>query len=88
MVRKPKVGEEVAWNTSQGPTRGRVVKKVARPAKIKSEASKNDPRYVVESKSGKRAAHKAGALRPVKKASKRAKASKKNVVNKTTADKG
>ena len=60
-------GDRVSWQTSQGKTTGRVVKKATRPTKIKTHkvaASKKNPEYIVESeKSGKRAAHKATALK-------------------------
>ena len=62
-----KPGDQVAWETSQGATQGRVVKKQTTPTKIKTHevaASKENPQYIVESdKSGKRAAHKAQELR-------------------------
>lgn len=66
MAKSLKAGDHVAWNTSQGETRGVVVKRQTTPTKIKTHkvaASKANPEYIVESdKSGKRAAHKAGAL--------------------------
>ena len=62
-----KPGDKVAWDTSQGTTQGRVVKKQTTPTKIKTHevaASKDNPQYIVESdKSGKRAAHKPEELR-------------------------
>ena len=62
-----KPGDKVAWDTSQGATQGRVVKKQTTPTKIKTHevaASKENPKYIVESdKSGKRAAHKPQELR-------------------------
>ncbi|MGO7167758.1 DUF2945 domain-containing protein [Rhizobium leguminosarum] len=61
MSKQLKRGDEVSWNTSQGKTEGRVVKKQSSPTKIKDHsvnASKAEPQYIVESdKSGKRAAH-------------------------------
>jgi hypothetical protein len=60
-------GDRVSWQTSQGETTGKVVKKATRPTKIKTHkvaASKSNPEYIVESdKSGKRAAHKPSALK-------------------------
>jgi hypothetical protein len=65
-------GDKVAWNTPQGETTGTVERKLTEDARIgndgqkgtKVSASADDPRYVVTSdKSGKRAAHKPGALR-------------------------
>ena len=67
MGRALRPGEEVEWNTSQGTTHGRVVKKTTRKSKIKGHtvaASADNPEYIVESaKSGKRAAHKKSALK-------------------------
>ena len=62
-----KPGDKVAWDTSQGETRGKVVKKQTTPTMIKTHkvaASKDNPQYIVETeKSHKRAAHKPGELR-------------------------
>lgn len=62
-----KAGQQVSWNTSQGETTGKVVRKATRPLKVKSfkiAASKDAPRYIVRSeKTGKTAAHKASALK-------------------------
>jgi hypothetical protein len=62
-----KPGDKVAWDTSQGTTQGRIVKKQTSPTKIKTHqvaASKDNPQYIVESdKSGKQAAHKPSELR-------------------------
>ena len=67
MAKQLKVGDKVTWETSQGETTGRVVKRQTSPTKIKTHkvaASKDNPEYIVESaKSGKRAAHKASALK-------------------------
>ena len=61
-----KQGDRVEWNTPQGKTRGTVKKKLTFETEVggqKINASEDDPRYLVESeKSGKEAAHKAGAL--------------------------
>ena len=61
-----KKGDKVTWETSQGTTEGRVVRKQTSDTKIKSHtvrATKDDPQLIVESsKSGKRAAHKPDAL--------------------------
>ena len=57
----------MSWDTSQGETYGKVVRKQTSPTKIKGHevaASKENPQYIVESdKSGKRAAHKPEELR-------------------------
>lgn len=70
MAKTLKPGDRVSWGTSQGATTGKVVKKQTTATKIKSHkvaASRDDPQYIVESeKTGKRAAHKAGALRKSK----------------------
>ena len=62
-----KNGDKVTWETSQGKTEGRVVKKQTSDTQIKSHtvrATKDDPQLIVESsKSGKRAAHKPDALK-------------------------
>ncbi|OHV21698.1 MULTISPECIES: DUF2945 domain-containing protein [Rhizobium] len=67
MSRQLKKGDEVSWDTSQGKTEGRVVKKQTSPTKIKDhtvKASPAEPQYIVQSdKSGKRAAHKPDELR-------------------------
>jgi hypothetical protein len=67
MGRALRPGEEVDWNTSQGMTHGKVVKKLTEAGKIKDHtvaASPDNPEYLVESaKSGKRAAHKRSALK-------------------------
>ena len=62
-----KPGDRVEWNTSQGKTSGRVVKKQTSPTKIKGHevaASRAHPEYIVQSeKSGKKAAHQGKALK-------------------------
>lgn len=67
MKSKPKVGEKVEWETSQGKTTGRVVREVKRPVRVKghiAKASKAEPQFEVESsKTGKSAVHKAEALK-------------------------
>lgn len=59
-------GDSVSWNTSNGKTHGKVVKKLEKDAKIKGHhvsASKDDPQYEVESdKTGAHAAHKPESL--------------------------
>lgn len=63
-------GARVSWMTSQGRTRGVVMRKATAALTIKSfriDASRADPRWVVKSDaSGDLAAHKATALRPLK----------------------
>ena len=57
------------WNTSHGRTRGTEKEKLASDTEVggqKVNASKDDPRYLVESeKSGKEAAHKPDVLSKV-----------------------
>lgn len=69
MTKELKPGDKVKWDTSQGETRGKVVKKQTSPTKIKSHkvaASPKNPEYIVKSdKSGKTAAHKPSELRKV-----------------------
>ena len=66
-------GDAVKWSTSQGETRGKVVKKLTSTTNVSNEpsqkgttvkATKDDPYYLVESnKTGKRAAHKPESLK-------------------------
>jgi hypothetical protein len=64
-----KKGDRVEWNTSQGKTTGKVVKKLTSPTDIKEHhiaASEDNPEYLVESdKTGRQAAHKPDALKKV-----------------------
>jgi hypothetical protein len=64
-----KKGDRVEWNTPQGKTTGKVVKKLTSPTDIKEHhiaASEDNPEYLVESeKTGKQAAHKPDALKKV-----------------------
>ena len=65
-----KQGDRVSWNTSQGRTQGKVVRKLTSDCNVEGHdvrASKDEPQYLVESeKTGARAAHKPGALRRLK----------------------
>jgi hypothetical protein len=67
MTKTFKQGDRVSWNTSQGTTHGKVVKKLTSDTKIEDHqvrASEDDPQYLVESeKTGARAAHKPDALK-------------------------
>jgi len=62
-----KAGDQVEWNTPQGSTHGKIVKKLIAPTDIKGHhvaASAVEPRYlVVSDASGDEAAHKPTALR-------------------------
>lgn len=63
MAKRLKSGDKVAWNASQGETKGKVVKKQMTGARIKGHkvaASQSNPEFIVQSqKSGNSAAHKA-----------------------------
>ncbi len=67
MSDKFKVGDKVAWNTSQGKTTGKIKKKLISLTEIKGHhvaASKDNPEYlVVSDKTGEEAVHKPDALR-------------------------
>ncbi len=64
-----KKGDLVAWRSSGGESVGRVIRKLTRPMKIqgrKVAASQGRPEYLVRSEtSGRLAAHKARALKPL-----------------------
>ena len=65
-MKELKKGDHVSWQTSQGKTRGKIVRKLTEPMEIKGHhvaASSENPEYLVKSeKTGKRAAHKPSAL--------------------------
>jgi DUF2945 family protein len=67
MAKRLKRGDRVEWNTSQGTTSGKVVRKLTSPTAIKGhevKASDENPEYLVRSdKTGAEAAHKPDALR-------------------------
>ena len=66
MAKELKQGDRVGWNSSGGHSTGKVVKKRTKPMMIKGHkvaASKDNPEYLVETESGKQAAHKADALK-------------------------
>ncbi|CAL1691002.1 hypothetical protein MMB232_01137 [Brevundimonas subvibrioides] len=62
-----KAGETVKWDHSQGTSKGKVIRKLTAPTKIKTHkvaASKDNPEYLVEStRTGARAAHRPSELR-------------------------
>ncbi|MDQ6698211.1 MAG: DUF2945 domain-containing protein [Actinomycetota bacterium] len=70
MAASLRVGDRVSWSTEQGRTRGRIVDRKTKDFQFAGQrfrASPDDPKFLVESeKSGKRAAHAAGALRRLK----------------------
>jgi hypothetical protein len=61
-----KAGDKVSWKSHGGTAEGKVVKKLTKRTSIKGHAvaaSKDDPQSLVETDEGKKAAHKAEALR-------------------------
>ncbi|HEX8307827.1 MAG TPA: DUF2945 domain-containing protein [Allosphingosinicella sp.] len=59
-------GDKVSWKSHGGEAHGKVVAKQTEPTSIKGHkvaASPENPQFIVETEEGKRAAHKAGALR-------------------------
>ena len=67
MAKTLKAGDKVAWDTSQGETTGKVVKKETATTTVKghvAKATKAEPQYRVKSeKSGKEAIHRPEELR-------------------------
>ena len=66
MTRALKTGDAVRWNSHGGTAEGKVVKKVTSETSIKGhkvKASRDEPQFIVETDEGKRAAHKAEALK-------------------------
>lgn len=65
-----KAGDHVQWETSQGTTTGKVIRKLTSPMEIKGHhvaASEDEPQYLVESEhTGAQAAHKPEALKKVR----------------------
>ena len=59
-------GDKVSWKSHGGTAEGKVVRKQTEPMTIKGHkvmASKENPEFLVETDGGKRAAHKAKALK-------------------------
>ena len=64
-----KVGDRVEWNSHGATAQGKVVRVATEDGNIEDfdyKASQDDQRYIVETDEGKRAAHKAEALRKSK----------------------
>jgi hypothetical protein len=65
-MKKFSKGDQVEWNTSQGKTNGKIVKKLTTPVKVgnyTAKASKANPEYEVETtKTRKVAVHKPDSL--------------------------
>lgn len=65
MAKALKAGDKVSWKSHGGEAHGKVMRKLEKPTSIKGHkvaASKDNPEFLVETKGGKRAAHKPGAL--------------------------
>ncbi len=66
MAEELKSGDKVSWKSHGGEAHGHVVRKQTSETQIKGHkvaASKENPQYIVETDDGKRAAHKAEALK-------------------------
>lgn len=65
-----KKGDHVSWNTSQGPTRGKITERKTSDFTFDGQdftASDDEPSFIVESeKTGAKAAHKGSALTKLK----------------------
>lgn len=62
-----KVGDRVRWESGGGVAEGavlRVARESGRVGDFVYQAAADDPRYIVETDTGRRAAHKPEALRP------------------------
>lgn len=65
MAKTLRKGDAVSWKSHGGTAHGEVVKKITRPIRIKDHkvaASPDNPEFIVETREGKRAAHKPAAL--------------------------
>lgn len=66
-MKQPKRGDHVSWDTSQGETSGKVVRKLTRETRIKGHVAKptpDEPQFLVKSdKTGAEAAHKPEELK-------------------------
>ncbi|MDB5675557.1 MAG: hypothetical protein JWM65_2539 [Sphingomonas bacterium] len=66
MDKDPRAGSKAGWSSHGGTAHGKVAKKITRPTDIKGHhvaASPDSPEFIVETDDGKRAAHKADALK-------------------------
>ena len=66
---EPQSGDRVCWESSGGHSEGRVVRKLSAPIRIKGHrvaASPENPEYLVRSDTGAEAAHRPGALKPIR----------------------
>ena len=65
-MENPKKDDRVSWKSHGGTAEGKVVRKLTRSVTIKGHkamATKENPEFLVETDEGKRAAHKAEALK-------------------------
>jgi hypothetical protein len=66
-MKQPKPGDQVRWDTPQGETSGKVVRKLTRETRIKGHVAKptpDTPQFLVKSdKTGAQAAHKPSELK-------------------------
>ena len=61
-----KAGDTVSWKSHTGTAHGKVLKKQTSPTQIKGHkvaASVDEPQFIVKTDAGKKAAHKAEALK-------------------------
>jgi hypothetical protein len=66
MKSEPRAGQRVAWRSHGGEAEGKVVRKLISPTKIKSHkvaARRESPEFLVRTREGGVAAHKAEALK-------------------------
>ena len=66
MEKALKQGTSVSWKSHGGEAHGKVVRKLEKPTRInghKVAASKDNLEFLIETDEGKRAAHKAAALK-------------------------
>jgi len=68
MAKELHKGDAVSWKSHGGTAKGKVIRKQTSSTTIKGHrvaASTDNPEYIVETGEGKRAAHKAAALKKV-----------------------
>ena len=66
MAEELKRGDRVRWKSHGGTAEGHVVRKISKPTNMKGHhvaASPDNPEFIVETDSGKRAAHRRQALK-------------------------
>jgi hypothetical protein len=74
MSKELKRGDRVEWNFGRGKAVGVVQRKLTAPTTVgrqKVAASRDDPRYLVKTDTGKQAAHTPNALRKIRRTSRR-----------------